>query len=155
MSNQHFEKLVASGNPVGEVISVDKFLINVKGLHPVAVHALIMFEDGSKGFVQEVTETSVVILHLGSQNMTVGSLAVVQHQELVCKVGKDFVGRVITVNGEPLDGKGSIAPDATRKVFSVAPPLYERKLLETQLETGVTAIDGILPVVRGADPVVR
>lgn len=149
MANQHFEKMVASGQPVGEVVSVDKFLINVKGLHPVSVHALIMFEDGSKGFVQEVTEETVVILHLGAKTITVGMIAVLQHQELVCKVGKDFVGRVITVNGEPLDGKGSIAPDATRKVFSVAPPLYERKLLERQLESGVTAIDAIFPVVRG------
>ena len=149
MSNQHFEKLVSSGQPVGEVISVDKFLINVKGLHPVAVHALVMFDDGSKGFVQEVTSDSVIILHLGSKTVTVGMVAVVQHQELVCKVGNDFIGRVISVNGEPLDGKGSIAPDATRKVFSVAPPLYERKLLEDQLESGVTAVDAIFPLVKG------
>lgn len=149
MSQQHFEKMVAAGQPVGEVVSVDKFLVNVKGLHPVSVHALIMFDDGSKGFVQEVTEESVVVLHLGSKTLVVGMLAVLQHQELVCKVGKDFIGRVISVNGEPLDGKGSIAPDATRKVFSVAPPLYERKLLETQLESGVTSIDAIFPLVRG------
>ena len=149
MSQQHFEKLVSSGQPVGEVVSVDKFLVNVRGLHPVTIHGLIMFEDGSKGFVQEVTEETVVILHLGAKSLKVGMMAVVQHKELVCKVGKDFIGRVITVNGEPLDGKGSIAPDATRKVFSVAPPLYERKLLETQLESGVTSIDGIFPVVRG------
>lgn len=149
MSNQHFDKLVTGGQPVGEVIGVDKFLIHVKGLHPVSVHALIMFDDGSKGFVQQVSEDSVAILHLGSETLTVGMLAVVQHQELVCKVGKDFIGRVVSVNGEPLDGKGSIAPDSTRKVFSVAPPLYERKLLETQLESGITAVDAILPLVRG------
>lgn len=149
MSNQHFDKMVASGQPVGEVVAVEKFLIHVKGLHPVSVHALIMFDDGSKGFVQQVTEETVAILHLGAHTLSIGMLAVVQHQELVCKVGKDFVGRVVTVNGEPLDGKGSIAPDATRKVFSVAPPLYERKLLETQLESGITAVDAILPLVRG------
>ncbi len=149
MSQQHFEKMVASGQPVGDIISVDKFLINVRGLQPISVHALVMFEDGSKGFVQEVTEDSVVILHLGAKTLKVGMMAVIQHQELVCKVGKDFIGRVITVNGEPLDGKGSIAPDTTRKVFSVAPPLYERKLLDRQLESGITAIDGIFPVVRG------
>lgn len=149
MNNQHFEKMVSSGAPVGEVISVDKFLINIKGLHPVAVHALIMFEDGSKGFVQEVTDEYVVVLHLGTKTLSIGMVAVVQHQELVCKVGKDFIGRVISVNGEPLDGKGSIAPDSTRTVFNVAPPLYERKLLEDQLESGVTAIDAIFPIVRG------
>jgi F-type H+-transporting ATPase subunit alpha len=67
----------------------------------------------------------------------------------VCKVGKDFVGRVISVNGEPLDGKGPIAADSTWEVFNVAPPLYERKLLERQLESGVMGIDAIFPVVRG------
>lgn len=149
MSDKHFEKMVSSGQPVGEVIGVDKFLVYVKGLHPVSVHALIMFEDGSKGFVQEVKDDAVSILHLGSETLTVGLLAVVQHQTLVCKVGKDFVGRVISVNGEPLDGKGPIAPDGTREVFNTAPPLYTRKLLETQLESGITAVDAILPVVRG------
>lgn len=147
--NQHFDKLVASGQPVGEVIAVDKFLIHVRGLHPVSVHALIMFEDGSKGFVQEVSGESVSILHLGVKSVTVGMVAVVQHQKLVCKVGKDFIGRVISVSGEPLDGKGPIAADSTWTVFNVAPPLYERKLLERQLESGVTAIDAIFPVVRG------
>jgi len=51
---QHFDKLIAAGNPVGEVIAVDKFLIKARGLQPCAVHALIMFEDGSKGFVSQI-----------------------------------------------------------------------------------------------------
>ena len=52
--NQHFDKLVSAGNPVGEIIAIDKFLIRVRGLQPCAVHALIMFEDGSKGFVHQI-----------------------------------------------------------------------------------------------------
>ncbi len=147
--NQHFERLVAAGQPVGEVVAVDKFLVQVKGLNPINTHALIMFEDGSKGFVKEVTADFVSILHMGSDAITVGMLAVMQHDKLVCKVGKDYVGRVISVNGHPLDGKGPIAADDTWPVFNVAPPLYERELLDTQLESGVTAIDSILPVVRG------
>ncbi len=147
--NQHFNKLVDSGQPVGEVIAVDKFLIRVKGLHPVSMHALIMFEDGSKGFVNQVMPDYVAIMHLGNKTLSTGMLAVIQHQKLVCKVGKDFMGRVVTVTGEPLDGKGPIAADDTWPVFNVAPPLYTRKLLDTQLESGVTAIDAIFPVVRG------
>src|SRR4051812_27443742 len=108
-----------------------------------------MFDDGSKGFVQTVTEDFVSVLHLGSKTLATGMLAVIQHQKLVSKVGKDFLGRVISVTGEPLDGKGPIAADDTREVFSTAPPLYTRKLLETQLESGVTAIDALFPVVRG------
>lgn len=148
-NNQHFQKLVQSGQPIGEVVSVDKFLVKVKGLQPVNLYALIMFEDGSKGFVQEVTPDYVAILHLGNKIMSVGMLAVVQYEKLVSKVGKDFLGRVISVTGEPLDGKGPIAPDDIWTVFNEAPPLYTRKLLDTQLESGVTAIDALFPVVRG------
>jgi F-type H+-transporting ATPase subunit alpha len=147
--NQHFDKLVAAGNPVGEVIAVDRFLVKVHGLQPSSVHALVMFEDGSKGFVHQVNDDHVVVLHLGSITLRIGMVAVVQHQELVCKVGKDFVGRVISVMGEPLDGKGPIAADGVWTVFNTAPPLYTRKLLDTQLESGVTTIDALFPVLRG------
>jgi len=147
--NQHFDKLVAAGNPVGEVIAVDRFLLKVRGLQPCAIHALIMFEDGSKGFVHQIMTDHVVILHLGADTLRTGMVAVVQHQELVCKVGKDFVGRVVTVTGEPLDGKGPIAADTAWPVFNVAPPLFERKLVEDQVESGVTAIDALFPMVRG------
>ncbi len=147
--NQHFEKLIASGNPVGEVIAVDKFLIKARGLQPCRAHALVMFEDGSKGFVHQVYPDHVVLLHLGDNTLETGMVCVVQHQELVCKVGKDFVGRVINVTGEPLDGKGPIAPDSVWPVFNTAPPLYARKLLDTQLESGVTALDALFPILRG------
>jgi F-type H+-transporting ATPase subunit alpha len=147
--NQHFDKLIKSGSPVGEVIAVDKFLIKANGLQPCSIHALIMFEDGSKGFVHQVHPDHVVILHLGAVNLRVGMVAVVQHQELVCKVGKDFIGRVVSVTGDPLDGKGPIAASAAWPVFNTAPPLYERKLVEDQLESGVTAIDALFPMVRG------
>lgn len=147
--NQHFDRLVEAGHPVGEVIAVDKFLIRVQGLQPCAIHALIMFEDGSKGFVHQVLNDHVVVLHLGTVPVSIGIVAVVQHQELVCKVGKDFIGRVVSVTGEPLDGKGPIAADTTWPVFNTAPPLYQRKLLDTQLESGVIAIDALFPIVRG------
>ncbi len=147
--NQHFDKLVANGNPVGEVIAVDNFLLRVHGLQPCNIHSLVMFEDGSKGFVHQIANDHVVILHLGTDKLQIGMVAVVQHEELVCKVGKDYIGRVISVTGEPLDGKGPIAADSVWGVFNTAPPLYERKLLDTQLESGVTAIDALFPVVRG------
>lgn len=147
--NQHFDKLVAAGNPVGDVMAVDKFLVRIHGLQPCNVHALVMFEDGSKGFVHQVQSDHVVVLHLGNITLRIGMIAVIQHQELVSKVGKDFIGRVITVMGEPLDGKGPIAADTVWPVFNTAPPLYTRKLLDTQLESGVTVIDALFPVLRG------
>lgn len=147
--NQHFDKLVDAGRPIGEVIGVEKFLVRVKGLQPCRIHSLVMFEDGSKGFVHQVLSDYVMILHLGEEQLRLGMIAVIQHDELVAKVGKDFIGRVVTVTGEPLDGKGPIAADAVWPVFNIAPPIYQRKLLDTQLETGVTAIDALFPVVRG------
>lgn len=147
--NRHFDKLVASGKPVGEVIAVDKFLVKVSGLQPCSVHALVLFEDGSKGFVHQVLTAHVVVLHLGSKSLRVGTVAVIQHQELVCKVGKDFIGRIVNVMGEPLDDKGPIAADTAWPVFGSAPPLHTRKLLDTQLESGVMVIDSLFPVLRG------
>lgn len=148
-ASRHFEQLVKKGQPVGEVSSVESFLVHVKGLHPVSIHSLIMFEDGSKGFVHHIYEDYVVVLHLGQESLVPGLLAVVQHDDLVAKVGKDFIGRVVSVSGEPLDGKGPIAADAVWPVFNTAPMLYEREMLNDQLESGVTAVDALFPIVRG------
>ncbi|HVV66821.1 MAG TPA: sodium-transporting two-sector ATPase [Candidatus Saccharimonadales bacterium] len=148
-NNAHFEKLVKAGSPVGEVIGVERFLVKVRGLQPCNVHALIMFDDGSKGFVHQVLADYVLVFSLGADELRVGMVAVVQHQELVCKVGKDFVGRVVSVTGDPLDGKGPIAADGVWPVFNNAPPLYARRVLEEQLESGVTAVDSLFPLVRG------
>lgn len=147
--NRHFDQLVASGRPVGEVFAVDRFLVRIKGLQPVNQHALIMFEDGSKGYVHHVLEDHVVVLHLGTKSIRVGTVAVVQHDQLVTKVGKDFIGRVVSVTGEPLDGKGPIPADSVWPVFNNAPALHERELLNTQLETGLTVVDTLFPLLRG------
>lgn len=147
--NQHFQRLVDAGNPVGEIVSVNKFLLIIRGLQPVNPHSLVIFENGSKGFVQHILEDDVQVLHLGSANLKTGMLAVVQSNKLVAKVGKDFVGRVVSVAGEPLDGKGPIAADAEWPIFNAAPPIYARELLDKQLETGLTTIDALLPIVRG------
>lgn len=149
MSNQHFDYLIESGHPIGQVIAVNRYLVKVKGLHPTNQHALILFEDGSKGIVHYVYEDHVEILHLGAETLTVGATAVMQHDELVTKVGKDFIGRVVSVTGDPLDGKGPIAADAVWPVFKPAPPLYTRKQLSDQLETGVIVIDSLFPIVHG------
>lgn len=147
--NRHFNQLVDAGNPVGEIIGVDGFLIHVRGLQPCQLRALTVFEDGTKGFVYQILEDYVLVLHLGNRPLRVGMVAVIQHQNLLCKVGKDFIGRVVSVNGDPLDGKGPIAADAVWPVFNTAPQLHERKLLDTQVESGVLAIDSLFPLARG------
>lgn len=144
-----FQALVDAGRPVGEVIAVNNFLIEVRGLQPVNTHALVVFEDGSKGFVHHILEDKVLVLHLGSKPVKLGAVAAVQHTELLAKVGKDFIGRVVSVTGQPLDGQGPVAPDSAWRVFNDAPPIHARELLETQLETGVMSIDTLFPIVRG------
>ncbi len=148
-ASRGFQSLVNSGQPVGEVVAVNNFLVEISGLQPVNTHSLIAFEDGTRGFVHQIHEDRVLALHLGARPVKVGTIVAVQHSELLTKVGKDFIGRVISVNGQPLDGKGAIAADDAWRVFNQAPPIYARELLETQLETGVTALDAVFPIVRG------
>lgn len=147
--NHHFDHLVEKGNPIGEIIAIDKFLVKIKGMQPVNIRALVMFEDGTKGYVHEVRADYVAVLYLGTNQLYVGMKVIIQHNDLVTKVGKDFVGRVINVFGVPLDGKGPIAADATWPVFNAAPMLYEREGLNELLVTGVSVLDGLLPLVKG------
>lgn len=147
--SSHFDKLAKSGQPVGEVIGIDHFLIKVKGLQPVTLHALVIFEDGAKGFVYQVFEDYVVILNMSPHTVRTGLMVVVQHDDLLTKVGKDFIGRVVSVSGDPLDDGAPVVADDVWPVFKSAPMLYEREALDTQLETGITVIDTLFPLVRG------
>ena len=149
MNNKHFQSLVDANHPVGEVIGVNKFLVKVRGLQPTTQHTLVMFEDGSKGIVHYIYEDYASVLHLGDKELTVGTGVVEQNKDLITKVGKEFMGRVVNVLGAPLDGKGPIATEATGIVFNEAPPLYIRKQLSDQLETGVTVIDTLFPIAQG------
>ena len=147
--NRHFDHLVEKGNPIGEIVAINGYLVKVKGMQPVNSRSLVMFEDGSKGYVQEVHEDLVSVLYLGTNELSVGTRVVVQHDDLVVKVGKDFIGRVVDVFGEPLDNKGPIAAESTWPVFHDAPPLSEREGLTDLLPTGVVVLDSMLPLIKG------
>lgn len=147
--NQHFAQLLNSGRPVGEVTRVDKFIIELKGLQPCSIHSLVMFEDGSKGFVYRINPKSTIVLHLANKPLKPGMVAVVQYDELVCKVGEEFIGRVVNVSGQPLDDGKPIAAGATWPIFNLAPPLNARAPLDTQITSGVTLIDTLFPLVKG------
>lgn len=148
-SQSHFQRFVAAGRPVGEIIAVNGFLIELRGMQPVNARSTVLFEDGSKGFVSHILEDRLIVLHMGNINLQVGMVAVLESDNTTVRVGKDFVGRVVSVSGEPLDGKGAIAADADWPVFNTAPPIYARELLKDQLETGLTLIDALFPIVRG------
>lgn len=144
-----FEDLVKSGNPVGEIIGLEAFMVKVKGLQPTNVRALVRFEDESRGYVHHVYEDYVVIMKLDRTELQVGMVCVVERDSLLTKVGKEYIGRVINAFGEPIDGKGPIEHDKEWDIFHDAPMLYERELLENQLETGITVLDVSYSLVRG------
>ena len=144
-----FSALVSEGKPVGEVVAVDKFFVKVKGLHPVSVQSLILFEDGSRGYVRYVNEDHVAIFHMGERPPTIGTVGVVESSELVVNVGEGFIGRVIDPFGRPLDGKGPIVAAATGKIFNAAPKIHEREMLNELLASGVTLVDSLFPLVKG------
>lgn len=144
-----FEGLVAAGNPVGEIVGIDSFMVQVKGLQPANVHATVRFDDDTRGYVHQVSEDSVTVMKLDPTPLTIGSLCVIEKRDIMVPVGKNFIGRVVNVFGEPIDGKGEIVSDQEWDVFHGAPMLYERDLLDTPIETGVTLLDLEYSLARG------
>ena len=147
--NPKFAKLAAAGKPTGEVVGVDRFLITVQGLGEVAVNALIYFENGYSGLVREVRAETVMILNMASEEIPIGTLAVIEAEELVTGVGDGVLGRVISVTGQPLDDKGPVTFSRYDPVFKVAPGIIERKQLTDPLTTGVAIADQLFPLVKG------
>ncbi len=147
--NPKFAKLVADGRPTGEVVGVDRFLVTAEGLGEVAVNALIYFDNGHQGLVREVRENVVMILNMTAESIPLGTLAVIEAEEVVTGVGESLVGRVLSVTGQPLDGKGPITFSRFDPVFKVAPGIIERKALDETLTTGVAIADQLFPLVKG------
>ena len=115
--NEQFEEFIRSGNSTGEVVGVERFLIKVKGLEGVPVGALVMFQNGQRGLVREVSPTHVTVLSLDAESMDIGLLAVVADLALTTPVGEELIGRVVSPLGVPLDGKGDLNLTETRKVL--------------------------------------
>ena len=149
MASKVFEKLVAEGKPVGEIVGIDSFMVKVKGLQPTNVHATVRFEDDTRGYVHQVLEDTVVVMKLDKTPLHIGAVCVIEARDIMIPVGKNFIGRVINVFGEPIDGKGEIVPDQEWDVFHNAPALFERELLDTPVETGVLILDLEYSLARG------
>ncbi|HRJ90911.1 MAG TPA: hypothetical protein PLU21_01740 [Candidatus Saccharibacteria bacterium] len=106
--NTQFQKLVEADNLTGEVVAVNRFIVEIKGLEGVQVGAQILFEDGQRGMVREAHGNRVLLYNIDSEDVALGSLVVAEKPQLSIPVGKELVGRVINPMGVPLDGKGSI-----------------------------------------------
>jgi len=147
--NKEFGALVAAGKPTGEVIGVDRFLISIAGLDQVPIGALVLFENGDIGLVREIAGEIALALNITGEELEVGTLSVLKSDQLEIELGEALMGRVVDPLMRPLDGKGMIPTADKRLVFNPAPSFTERGILNTQLETGVTLVDTLFPVVCG------
>lgn len=147
--NKEFSDLVAAGSPSGEVIGVDRFLITIAGLDEVPLGAFVLFENGDVGMIRSVGDESAVVLNITGEEIDIGTLVVLKNAELSIEVGDGVLGRVIDPLVRPVDGKGMIPASEKRLIFNAAPSFTERGILNTQLETGVTIVDTLFPVVCG------
>ncbi len=147
--NATFQKLVEADHLTGQVIATNSFIIEVKGLAGVPLGAQVLFQDGQRGIVREAYGDRVVLFNIDSENVELGTLAVVENDMLSVPVGPELVGRVVSPMGDPLDGKGAVRARAASGIFNQAPGIMARKMLDEQLPSGVMAVDMFFPVVLG------
>ncbi len=147
--NPAFQKLVNADNLTGEVVAVNSFIIEVKGLEGVQLGAQVLFEDGQRGLVREAYGDKVILFNIDSENIKPGTLAVVENNKLSVPVGKSLIGRVLSPMGAPLDDKGSLKTTTVSGIFNPAPGIMARSMLNEQLASGVAAVDMFFPVVLG------
>lgn len=148
-NNAKFQKLVEADGLTGEVVAVNSFIVEVKGLEGVRLGAQVLFEDGQRGLVREAYGDKVILFNIDSERLAPGTLAVVENDVLSVPVGKNLIGRVISPMGEPLDNKGSLKATKSSGIFNPAPGIMARSMLNEQLASGVTAVDMFFPVVLG------
>lgn len=144
-----FARLVADGQATGEVVAVRRFVVKVSGLDSPTSGALVVFETGDIGVVRETREDLAVVLTLSSEGVPIGCLGVVKSNELMIPVGEKFMGRIVNPLMHPLDNKGAILARETRPLFAEAPGFADRAVLNEQLETGISIVDTLFPVVLG------
>ena len=134
----------------GTVILVGDGIARVYGLRECMSSELLEFEDGSFGMAQNLeTETVSVALLSNNNNIREGSAVKRTGKVLSVPVGESMLGRVVNALGEPIDGKGPIATSKTRPIESEAPGIIERKSVSVPLQTGIKAIDSMIPIGRG------
>ena len=147
--NTTFQQLVEADHITGEVVAINSFVVEVKGLEGAPLGSSILFEDGQRGLVREAYGDKVILFNIDSEDIKIGTLAVLENETLSVPVGRGLIGRVISPMGKPLDGKGPLKSTTTSGIFNLAPGIMERLMLEDRLETGVTAVDSFFPIVLG------
>ena len=134
----------------GTVITVGDGIATVYGLRSCMANELLRFEDGSFGVAQNLEEETVSVAILSDRDdIHEGSAVYRSGEALSVPVGEALLGRVVNALGEPIDGKGPAATTETRPVESPAPGIIQRKSVSVPLQTGIVAIDSMIPIGRG------
>ena len=135
---------------VGTVILVGDGIARVYGLRNCMSNELLKFEDGSVGIAQNLeTETVSVAILSDNNNIKEGTTVRRSGEVVSVPVGDAMLGRIVDALGQPIDGKGPINYTETRPVESEAPGIIERKSVSVPLQTGIKAIDSMIPIGRG------
>ncbi|MBR2874840.1 MAG: F0F1 ATP synthase subunit alpha, partial [Clostridia bacterium] len=134
----------------GTVILVGDGIARVYGLRECMASELLEFEDGSVGLAQNLEDETVsVALLSNNNNIKEGSIVRRTGKVLSVPVGDELLGRVVDALGQPIDGKGPINYTSSRPIESEAPGIIERKSVHVPLQTGIKAIDSMIPIGRG------
>lgn len=135
---------------VGTVIQVADGIARVHGLENAMQGELLEFPGEVFGMVLNLEEDNVGAVLLGSQrNINEGDTVKTTGRVVEVPVGNTMLGRVVNALGQPIDGKGPIQTDKFRKIERVASGVITRKSVDTPLQTGIKAIDSMVPIGRG------
>jgi F-type H+/Na+-transporting ATPase subunit alpha len=135
---------------VGYVIDAADGIAHVEGLPGVMANELIRFADGTFGLALNLDENEIGVVVLGEFAGIVEGMEVSRTGEVLSvPVGDAFLGRVVDPLGVPIDGLGDIVPEARRALELQAPGVMQRKSVHEPMQTGIKAIDAMIPIGRG------
>ena len=134
----------------GIVLLVGDGIARVSGLSGCMAGELLLFPNGAYGMAQNLEEASVAVVILGNDSgIKEGDIVRRTGKVVSVPVGKAMVGRVVNALGEPVDAKGPIDAEGYRPIEMPAPGIIERKHVSRPLQTGIKAIDSMIPIGRG------
>ena len=137
-------------NETGTILMVGDGIARASGLVNCMAGELLEFEDGSFGMAQNLEENSVSIVLFGSyENIGEGQTVKRTGKVVSVPVGDAMIGRVVNALGQPIDGAGPILTEEYRPIESPAPGICERQSVSEPLQTGIKAIDSMVPIGRG------
>ncbi len=146
---EDYDKSVSVSN-VGSVLQIGDGIARVYGLQQVMAGELVQFEDGTEGIALNLEDDNVGIVLMGEgRGIQEGSTVKATGKIAAVPVGDAMLGRVVNSLGQPIDGKGDIATTDTRLIESMAPGIIQRKSVHEPMQTGITAIDAMIPIGRG------